>query len=130
MRIKFLVFSLAYTRYRGNWNRYHPLISYWKVNFRSSDFHISYWEKISENLPDLQRGTLYKKQFGPVTILKSGDEIFRIVTGSKLAANQSLNGGYLFQIARYPKFCRGEESYTPNPGRQNPGTSLKKEASD
>ena len=38
-------------------------------------------------------GTLCKKQFGPVTILKSGDEIFGIVTGSKLAAKRPLNGG-------------------------------------
>ena len=34
--------------------------------------------------------TLCKNQFGPVSILKSGDEIFRIVTGSKLAAKRPL----------------------------------------
>ena len=33
------------------------------VNFRSSDFHISYWEKISENLSDLQRGDPFQKAF-------------------------------------------------------------------
>ena len=65
-------------------------ISYWKVNFRSSDFHISYWEKISKNFADLQRGTLCKKQSGPVTILKSGDEFFRIDTGSKLTSSRPL----------------------------------------
>ena len=38
-------------------------------------------------------GTLCKKQSGPVTILKSGDEISGIVTGSKLAARRPLKGG-------------------------------------
>ena len=49
------------TKYRGIQVRYPPLIRYWKVNFRSSDFHISYWEKISKNLADLQRGDPLQK---------------------------------------------------------------------
>ena len=48
--------------YRGICNR-PPLISYWEVNFRRPNFHISYWEKISENLPDLQRGDPLQKAF-------------------------------------------------------------------
>ena len=40
--------------------------------------------------------------FGIVTGPNSGDENFRIVTGSKLAAKRSLiNGGYLTRIVRY-----------------------------
>ena len=46
-------------------------------------------------------GTLCKMHFGIVTGPNSGDENFRIVTGSKLAAKRSLNGGYLTRIARY-----------------------------
>ena len=51
--------------YRGIQVRYPPLIRYWKVNFRSSDFHISYWEKISKNLADLQRGDPLQKAIRP-----------------------------------------------------------------
>ena len=94
MRIKFLVFSLAYTRYRGNWNRYHPLISYWKVNFRSSDFHISYWEKISKNFGDLQREDPLQKAIRPSNYSEMWRRNFQnsySLTGSKLAANLSLS---------------------------------------
>ena len=62
----------------------------------SSNFHISYWEKISENLTDLQRGDPLQKSIRPSNYSEIWDENFRIVTGSKLAANRSLNGGYLF----------------------------------
>ena len=56
---------LKYTpSYRGIRVRY-PLNSYWEVNFRRSNFHISYWEEILENLPDLQRGDPLQKSIRP-----------------------------------------------------------------
>ena len=51
--------------YRGIRVRYPPLISYWRVNFRRSNFHISYWGNFSENLPDLQRGDPLQKAIRP-----------------------------------------------------------------
>ena len=62
-----------------------PLISYWRINFRRSKFHISYWEKISENLTDLQRGDPLQKLIRPSNYSEIWDDNFRIVTGSKLA---------------------------------------------
>ena len=82
----------------------------------------SYWEKISEILPDLQRGDPLQKAIRPSNYSEIWDEIFRIVTGSKLAANQSLNGGVSILNSPVPwlgtaaRPGRGKDSCPPPPG--------------
>ena len=79
--------------YRGNWNRYPPSLVTGRSISGAQISTLVTGRKFRRIWQICKGGTLCKKQSGPVTILKSGNEISGIVTGSKLAARRPLKGG-------------------------------------
>ena len=87
--------------YRGIWNRYPPSLVTGRSISGGQIFTLVTGRKFQGTCQICKGGTLCKKHFRLVTGPNSGDKIFRIVTGSKLASSRTLKGGYLFQLARY-----------------------------
>ena len=79
--------------YRAIWNRYPPSLVTGRSISGAQIFTLVTGRKFQRFCKICKGGGLYKKRFRIVTGPNSGDEIFRIVTGSKLVAKQTLNGG-------------------------------------
>ena len=89
----YLKYSFYLLPRRGIRNRYLPSIVNMIANSGDEIYRIVTGRKFQRIWEICKGGTLCKKQFGPVTILKSGGKNFGIVTGSKLAAKRPLKGG-------------------------------------